>query len=429
MFGLKPRETRGIDANSWGGAWEYITAGPTWSGANVNTNTSMQLLAVYGCVKFICDGISTLPVDEIRVTPDGGRIEVSPKTAWLEQPTPDLWRVPWTKQVLTSVLLDGNAYLWVQRVSDRDAVVTPLDPKKVTVYRDQGRKRYLINGAPTNAEIWHLPGLMMPGADVGLSPVEMARQTIGLGLGAEEIGARQFGQGMTMPGVIEVPNDMPAEGAGSAKELAKQFARMHGGKNKAGLPAVLVGDAKWKSTGVTNEQAQFLQTRQFTAAQIASFMFNIDPTEFGVSTDKGSSITYANLEQRNSRKVSVTFQPWIVLLEQALSAIVGTGTQVKYNVGALLRGDVKTRYESYKIGLDEDFLQLEEVRALEDLPPLPESAPSPPSLVEQIEAVGQLIRAGFDPDASLQAVGLQPIKHTGLHPVTVTSEDATPGVA
>ena len=179
-----------------------------------------------------------------------------------------------------------------------------------------------------------------------MSPVEAARQTIGQGMSAQEYGARFFGQGASLSGVIEVPGTLEDK---AARELAKRWSRDHSGPRKANLPGVLEGGAVWKPTGVTNEQAQFLETRKFAASEIASQMFLIDPAEMGLPVD-GSSLTYANLEQRNARKVQVTYLPWMVRLERFISALLPTGQYAKFNVKGLLRGDTKTQYESYEIG-------------------------------------------------------------------------------
>jgi phage portal protein BeeE len=181
--------------------------------------------------------------------------------------------------------------------------------------------------------------------------------------------------------VIETPTSLPPPPApGSAEGIAKAAMRRHGGKAKAHLPLVLEGGATWKQTEVTPEQAQFLQTRQYTAAEISSQMFLIDPTEFGLSMDKGSSITYSNLEQRNARKVTVTFLPWIVRLERAVSSLLA-GRSYKFNVGGLLRGDTKTRWETYDLAErinksaeergDSPVLTTAEMRELENFGPAP----------------------------------------------------------
>lgn len=370
-------EQRAIGAVPWGD-WE--TGKSTYAGPRVDNHVAMQLLTVYGCVRFIAEGISTLPVDVYRKTADGR--EAIPVPSWLEQPTADLDRVAWLTQILTSCLLDGNAYLrlvYDNRMSLQELV--PLDPAKVAVRRNDRtkRKEYLVNGSPVDGfEILHVPGLMFPGCDVGMSPVEAARQTIGSGMAVSEFAGRFFSQGMSLAGVIEVPGELSAD---KASDMAKAWARKHSGARHSHLPGVLEGGATWKSTGVTNEQAQFLGTQQFSAAQIASYMFLIDPTEFGVSMDKGSSITYANLEQRNIRKVTVTYLPWLVRLETAFSALLARPRYMKFNVDGLLRADLPTRYASYGTGITNGFLLRSEARDFEDLPPIDgiDDQPPPPT--------------------------------------------------
>jgi HK97 family phage portal protein len=146
--------------------------------------------------------------------------------------------------------------------------------------------------------------------------------------------------------------------------------------NKGKLPGVLDQGAHWVSTGVTNEQAQFLATRSYTAAEIAGQMFLLDPSDLGIPV-AGTSLTYGNLEQRNTRRVQVTFLPWIVRIEKALSDLLFNPRYFKFNVDGLLRGDTLSRYQSYQIGITTGFLLNEEARDLEDLPQLPDT-PRPP---------------------------------------------------
>jgi HK97 family phage portal protein len=298
----------------------------------------------------------------------------------LSQPAAGLDRIAWFTQVLSSLLLDGNAYLRKVYGPAGLTELVPMDPGKVSVSRASGQKRYVVAGKLLDpATLVHIKGAMFPGSDVGMSPVEAARQTIGKGLATEEFGARFFGQGANLGGVIEDPGEFDPT---KARDTAKLWARLHSGNRKAHLPGVLQGGAQWKPTGVTNEQAQFLESQQFNASQIASHMFLIDPTEFGFSGDKGSTLTYANLEQRNARKVQVTFLPWIIRLEAAISGLLPQPRFVKFNVNGLLRGDTKTRYETYQIassinvqsaGIGQPpLLTTQEMREFEDLEPLEE---------------------------------------------------------
>lgn len=364
------QEARATFDQTWG-TWPGDVGG-TWSGAPVTVDSSLQLLAVYGCVQMICDMISTLPVDTYRRLSDGTSVEI-PKPAWLKQPTVDLDFVDWCGQVLSSLLLHGNAYVAVLR-NQTGAIVEliPLDPTVVVVKRQSGRKVFQVNGQDYPGEILHVKGLMLPGSDVGLSPVEYARQSIGLGLSAQEYGANFFDREGNMPGVIEIPK--PTQ-PGVMTEMAKLWKKQRSKSNR-GLPGVLSDGAQWKPTGVTNEQAQFLATRQFTAAEIAGQMFLLDPSDLGIGVP-GTSLTYANLEQRNVRRVQVTLLRWIVRLEAAISALLYNPRYMKFNVEGLLRGDTLNRYQSYAVGITNGFLLPEEARELEDLPPLAGQAPPP----------------------------------------------------
>lgn len=334
-------------------------------GVAVDEQSSMQLLTVYGSVRLITDSIATLPLDVYRRTGEDAKVEVA-KPTWLQQPTTNLDFTSWVSQVLSSLLLHGNAYVVVLRNEVGTIVeLLPLDPSKVRVTRDRGRLSYMVNGQRIDAEMLHLKGLMLPGSDVGLSPVEYARQSIGLGLAAVKFGTGYFEGEGNMPGVIEMPGSAQSE---TLKGIANQWRqrRREGGR---GLPGVLQEGATWKPTGVTNEQAQFLATRKFTSAEIAGQMFMIDPSELGIGIE-GSSLTYANLEQRNTRFVRVTLLPWIVRLEKALSDLLAQPRYVKFNINALMRGDLSSRYAAYATGIGAGFLEPNEARDWEDLPPL-----------------------------------------------------------
>ena len=99
---------------------------------------------------------------------------------------------------------------------------------------------------------------------------------------------------------------------------------------------MLQAGAQWKPTGVTNEQAQFLSTRKWTAAEIAGQIFMLDPSDLGIPVE-GSNLTYANLQQRNVRRLQVALMPWIRRIEAAFSPLVAGGAY-KFDVDSRLRG-------------------------------------------------------------------------------------------
>jgi HK97 family phage portal protein len=146
----------------------------------------------------------------------------------------------------------------------------------------------------------------------------------------------------------------------------KSWISSHGGRRR---PAVLSGGFKWKPITITPEESQFLETRRMQVSEIAR-LFGIPPHMIGdveKSTSWGTGI-----EQQSIGFVTYTLRPWLTRIESALSRQLPGQQFVRFNVDGLLRGDTKSRYESYRMGIDGGWLNPDEVRALEDRPPIPD---------------------------------------------------------
>jgi HK97 family phage portal protein len=132
--------------------------------------------------------------------------------------------------------------------------------------------------------------------------------------------------------------------------------------------AVLADGFKFQPVSVRPEESQFLDTQKFAVAQICR-VYGLPPEM--IAAEAGNSLTYANVEQRSLDFLTYAINPWLVRLEAALTDLVPRGQYVKFNAGGLLRTDLKSRYESYEIGLRAGFLTVDEVRELEDRQALP----------------------------------------------------------
>src|SRR5690606_40850407 len=99
-----------------------------------------------------------------------------------------------------------------------------------------------------------------------------------------------------------------------AKELKQDFARRNSGLRNAHLPAVLTGGAKWNQTTVSPEQAQFLESRKFTVAEVARF-FRVPPHM--ISDVERETSWGTGIEQQGIGFVTYTLRPWLERLEQA----------------------------------------------------------------------------------------------------------------
>jgi HK97 family phage portal protein len=358
-----PAEQRALQVTPWG---PWTSSAVSSAGVTVNRDTALNLLTVYGCVQLIADTIATLPFQVLRRT-SRGQVDDLPVPRVFERPNEWCDRQGFLTQLLSSLLLDGNAYLVLDdpQIPSEIHVVHPDD---VDIRDEQGTWVYYIKNRPNRMPLVHIRAVTMPGQVKGLSPVESARQALGLGLAAQDFGARFFGSGQNLSGVIEVPGEMSAD---QAAIMRQKWSKEHSGLRTAHEPGVLTGGATWKPISVTPEQAQFLDTRRFTASEIAAQMFLVDPTLLGIQT-QGSSLTYSNLEQRGIHLAQYTLMRWIVRLERAFSAMLPRPQFVKFNVNGLQRADLKTRYEAYAIGLaGGQFLLADEAREKEDLGPMP----------------------------------------------------------
>lgn len=364
---------------------DYLWAGTsTASGRRVNRESAMQLSTVWACVRLLTNAIATLPTD-IIVSIGGRRFPEFTKPPWLAAPDPEDPTMTPTEhfaQVAASVLLDGNFFTLCPNSVFEPSPLIVLDPRRVGI-RKEGRSplydvrddRGQLIATVDAMHMLHGFWIRLPGQLRGLSPLEAARQGIGLGLTAEEFGARYFGQGTTLSYGVEVPGPMTDQ---QREDLRANLKQRHAGTKNAHSVAVLTNQAKFVTgLGVTNEQAQFLELRKFQVEDICRW-YGVPPHMVG-SQEPGAS-SYNSVEQR-----SLEFREYAVLplgrrIEDPYQRIVEPPDQVRargataafhFNFAAIARADLKTRYEAYDVGIRSGVLKPNESRALEDLPPVP----------------------------------------------------------
>lgn len=331
----------------------------------VGQSSSLRATAVWACVRLIAETVASLPV-HLYARQGDRRSIVNPQPQWLIKPNPETTRFELFERTVAALNLDGNAYWYFEHDRlGRVAEVWPVPPLDVQVYRDASTKeiRYRIgNTEYTAANIVHFRAF--PGTDSlkGLSPISNFAQTIGLGLAAEEYGARYFGQGTAMPGVIEVPGKADQE---QLKLMAAKWEADHQGVNNAHKPGFLTGGAQWKPTGIAHDDAQFLETREFQVTEIAR-IFRVQPHMIGDLT----RATFSNIEQQSIEFVVHTIRPWLVRLESALAPLIPGDAYLKFNVEGLLRGDTLSRYQAYAIAIQNHWMNSDEVREKEDMDPI-----------------------------------------------------------
>jgi HK97 family phage portal protein len=334
----------------------------TWSGQPVTPDRALRLSTVWGCVRLLADSVSTLPLAVYR---DDER-DPLPTPRLLARPSADHPELSdWLWATMASLLLRGNAW---GMITDRagagllPAQVDLLDPDSVTVNESGDVPEIRVGGEVVDrAELFHVKAYPVAGSILGMSPITYARESVGLGLAAERFGAQFFGEGAVPSGVIEA--DDPRLKQEGADRLMAMWMMRHRGHHK---PAILAG-AKYRNITISPEESQFVETQRFNVSTICRF-YGVPPVMMGGET--GGHEDYSSPEMRATELLTFTLRPWLLRLERAVSTLLPRAQVAKFNAGGMVRATLRERYEAHKIALEAGFLTVDEVRALEDRPPL-----------------------------------------------------------
>lgn len=421
-------ERRSVSYQSIFASGDNIEFG-TLSGTSITSDNVFQVNAVFSAVSLIADTISTLPLGAF-IRRDGARYNFYPAPAWVQQPDVDIPREAFYSGVITSLLLDGNAFIRVYSKNGLPVNMVVLNPRTVTIKRTGlGRLQFEIEGEknPVNAEdMIFIPDVVRPGEVRGVSRVEALKENFGLALAMERFASTFFGQGTTLSGVIEFPGNLTQE---QSENLRNGFDKAHAGWRRGHKTGVLSGGATWKQTQIDPEKSTLIESRNQAIADVAR-AFNVPPHLLALP----GTNSYASVEQTNLAWVTHGLRPIIAKIESAMSPLLsrypgGQDAFIKFNLDGLLRADIAARTTAYSSGLQSGWLTINDVRRLEDLRPVTDPAADtvrvPLANVnidasnlsaesERVSMAQKLILAGFDPTEVMASLGLPTIAHTGL---------------
>lgn len=359
------RETRAVTSLSSIPKWSEVSA----AGSECEPVSSpMRLATVFSCVRLLASSVASLPIRSYRSTGDV-RVAVDPQPKLMQSPYPGMTWHNWTWMLMQSLSTTGNGFGRVTAwdTNGQPLAILPLSPNAVTVDPNKGTwdaPHYLVNGkhVPSN-EIFHVKAYPTAGNAMALSPIEMAATTIDLAHAADRYGLRWFRDSANPSGILSSDQDLTAE-----QIKRTQFGWIKAHRERRG-PAVLGGGFKYTPVSITPEESQFLETRQYQKSDI-SMLFGIPPHMIG-DTQKATSWG-AGIESQSIGFVVYTLMPWLVCIEQAFDQILPRGQFSKFNADALLRGDLKSRYEAHAIAWQNGWISDNEIRALEERQPIAE---------------------------------------------------------
>ncbi|MFF1686073.1 phage portal protein [Streptomyces sp. NPDC058254] len=353
---------------------DWIGGARTDAGVDVSEKTALHMPAVWRSVAVIAGVSAALPLQTFK---SGTKDRTT--SALLDDPHPELtplelWRLTFVHRVLW-----GNAYVQKLRApSGQVKELWPVGPDRVTVKRvrptpdNPGGKVFFVTDewgqlhVLTSREIMHIPGLGYDGL-TGMSPIAAAAQGIGLAQAAEKGAAKLFGRGNLMGGILSTEQELTGE---QAKALKQRWGAMAGGIENAQEVAVLDSGASFKPVTMPLKDSQFLESREFQNVEIAR-MFGV-PLFLLMETAKSTSWG-TGLEQQAQGWVTFDLGPtWLQPLEQRITKeLLPQGEYAHYRLQGLLRGDSSGRATFYRAMRDTGVMSANDIRALEELPPIP----------------------------------------------------------
>jgi HK97 family phage portal protein len=362
-------------SGSGGGIWAQTLGSTSVNGKVVTINKAMRLAACWSCVRLISETMATLPLGLYRRLPDGGREVASENDLhWILNTTPNsrMTAVQFWEAVVASMLLRGNAFVEIIRVSGRIVALEFLLPNRMDLdvadngeilyrYREKnGQLRDIASG-----NMMHIPAFSLDG-QIGLSPIAYGADVFGSAMSAEDVASATFKNGMHQTVAFEVDAQLNKQQRDDFRDYVQRIS----GAMNAGKSPVLEKGVSAKVIGINPIDAQLLESREYSAEEICRF-YMVDPTLVGYS-DKASNWG-TGLEQKLLRFLTFTLRSYMRRIEEGITRNLLTPAQRRqlypeFSIEGLMRADSAARATLYSQMVQNGIYTRDECRMKENLP-------------------------------------------------------------
>lgn len=400
--------------------------GATSSNVSMTPLKAFRLAAEYACVTTVASAVASLPLEVSQADTTGeGRDLVRDDPRWLllnEFPNPEMTGMELFENWIAHAMLWGAGYLYI--VSDGTGMpveLWPLMPDSTKPMRAAGtNKLYYETELPGSRQKVQIPQeqVIPIHAVMGISPAMNFRDGMATAAAAQQYAGRFWQNNARPGGIIELPEGMTED---EMDEFIRRWKAGHEGLKRSQLVGILTEGAQWKDVGIAPALAQFLETRQFSQKEIA-MVNGVPPHRIGIVEPGMSRIS---LEQQSIEFVTYTLRQWLVRGEHALRRSLFTRKEdialnkyARFNVNELMRGDIRSRFEAYAIGVQWGFLNRADVRRDEARGTAPEDQHLeeflvplnmiPASKLPEIEVGSKEVMAGGGGDNNKDNGGTQP---------------------
>ncbi|CDF82641.1 HK97 family phage portal protein [Pseudomonas knackmussii B13] len=362
-----------------GGLWRsLIGRGSNSSGVVVTPETALGLPILQNCVTLLAESIAQLPLELYQRKGAGQR------EAAINHPLYDVLRyqpngfqTPYELRECGQMALGlrGNAFQLIERRGDGNvSALWPLCNSKVVVYKGADLLPYYQVGnyqerlpmRMVHHVRWHSSNHY-----TGLSPVELHAEAVGLAQAVRQYTGKSFANGTSVSGVIERPKESAAiKDQASIDRITDQWAEKYSGMDNAHKVALLQEGMTFRPISMTNVDADIVNILKLSGSDVAR-IYKI-PLPMVNDLDKAN---YNTVEQLLIQFVVFCLLPWVKRHEQSMMRdflLPGDRRDyfIEFNLSGLLRGDQKSRYEAYAIGRQWGWLSVNDIRRLENMPPV-----------------------------------------------------------
>ena len=343
---------------------------PFGTGTNVSPDTALTFTAVWSAIRLLTESVSSLPISVYKIENNGDRTEAVKESLYsLLKYKPNTYqnKITFFEKIMMDLCVNGNSYVYIER--NRLARVTGLycmNYEDMTIIQKDNQLFY-ENGETGEVydsnDVLHFTGLTTDGIE-GLSPITQCKKAIGWGMAIEEYGNTFFKNGAKLSGVLSTDRSLSET---AIDRLRQSFNNTYSQLSGSNQTAILEEGLTFKPVGISPDQAQFLASRTFSIEEIAR-IWNIPPHMLG---DLSKS-SFNNIEMQSQEFVTYTLLPYLTRIENEMNLKLFRTSDVgrlfvKFNVGGLLRGNIKDRSEFYTKMINTGVMSINEVRALEDL--------------------------------------------------------------
>lgn len=352
------------------------------SGQAVTETTAMKVATAFACLRIRTGAIANTPLGIRRRVDDRTREDASDHPAWsVLTRRPNRWQTPqaFKRMMEAHLLLRGHAYAAIIRgVGGRVLSLVPLHPDRVekvqlddtTLAFKWTRKDGTTQAIPQE-DMFHLLGMTLDGVN-GLSVLAHARESIGLSLAMEQHGATTFANGANVSGAFKLPPGRSLTGP-QIESLRAQLDEYRQGGSRDGKVIVLEDGLEYQQMALTAEDAQWLAGREFTRIDVCMF-FGVQPHLIGITA--GNTQLGSSIETQSQGFLTYALEDSFVCWEesiglQILDWVKNPELYARFNRNAMVRADIKTRWEAYVKAMQWGVMSPNDVLALEDENPRP----------------------------------------------------------